>query len=211
VGPEQGRLALLPTPSAAHCLALALLAMAPALVRLARRAPRAAPQELEPLLLESVVHANLCGFMFGYHVHEKAILHVTLPMALLAAHDPARHLAQFHFLSTVALFSVFPLLFEPREYPVKLLFALVQVGLMPTVLASLSDRAKQTLHHGRLLAAHERLFVAGLLILEAYAALVHHRMFGEEALPFLPLLLRSVYCALGVSYVWLRQAAVQLA
>ena len=49
--------------------ALALLAMAPALVRAWRR-PR--PSEF----LDSAAYACLCSFVFGYHVHEKAILMV---------------------------------------------------------------------------------------------------------------------------------------
>jgi len=61
--------AVLPAVSAGAAAALVLAAMAPALVRLWRR-PR--PAEFA----DAAAYACLCGFVFGYHVHEKAILMV---------------------------------------------------------------------------------------------------------------------------------------
>ena len=59
----------------------------------------------------------------SYHVHEKAVLMVTVPLGVLAAAglmpDAGAAAAQFFFLSTLGTYSLFPLLFEPREYPVK--------------------------------------------------------------------------------------------
>ncbi|CAI8017743.1 Dolichyl pyrophosphate Glc1Man9GlcNAc2 alpha-1,3-glucosyltransferase [Geodia barretti] len=56
----------------------------------------------------------LCGyasFMFGWHVHEKAIMMVTMPMCLLAMED-GRLWRIFTILSTAAHISLFPLLFN---------------------------------------------------------------------------------------------------
>ena len=61
--------AVLPSVSAGAVAALVLVAMAPALMRLWRR-PR--PSEFA----DAAAYACLCGFVFGYHVHEKAILMV---------------------------------------------------------------------------------------------------------------------------------------
>ena len=45
-------------------------------------------------------------------------------------------------------------------------------------------------------------FLAGFLFLEACCVLLHARVFGAGGKPFLPLLLTSVYCTIGVSWVW---------
>ena len=61
--------ALLPQIQPSHTAIIVLAAMAPALVR-AWRCPK--PSEF----LDAAAYACLCSFVFGYHVHEKAILMV---------------------------------------------------------------------------------------------------------------------------------------
>jgi hypothetical protein len=46
-----------------------------------------------------------------------------------------------------------------------------------------------------------RLYLAGFVVLELYCTLGHRFLLGER-LPFVPLMLTSVYCALGVTWVW---------
>ncbi len=52
----------------------------------------------------AVLYCTLCSFMLGYHVHEKAILMVSVPMAVMAAAglvpDGRRAAGDFLFLST---------------------------------------------------------------------------------------------------------------
>ena len=47
------------------------------------------------------------------------------------------------------------------------------------------------------------LYLLGFWAVEGYCALLHPAAFQEQ-LPFLPLMLRSVYSAIGVSAVWLQ-------
>ena len=56
--------------------------------------------------------------MFGYHVHEKAILMVTIPMAL-AATESKGNARQYAVMSTVGHVALMPLLFTEHEYPIK--------------------------------------------------------------------------------------------
>ncbi len=60
---------VLPNVSAGVTAALVLAAMVPVLLRLWRRP---APAEFG----DAAAYACLCSFVFGYHVHEKAILMV---------------------------------------------------------------------------------------------------------------------------------------
>lgn len=61
--------------------------------------------------------------MLGYHVHEKAVLMVSVPLGVLVAAGrmPGGRAAagDFLFLSTLGTYSLFPLLFEPQEYAIK--------------------------------------------------------------------------------------------
>ena len=47
------------------------------------------------------------------------------------------------------------------------------------------------------------LYILGFVPLEVFCSFLHE-MLLHGRLPFLPLLLTSTYCALGVGYVWLR-------
>ena len=57
----------------------------------------------------------------------------------------------------------------------------------------------------RLLARREAAYLAGLPALEVFGAVVHPLLLRRR-LPFLPLLLTSVYCACGMSWAWWRMA-----
>lgn len=56
---------------------------------------------------------------------------------------------------------------------------------------------------GPLLPLLPALYVAGFVLLELYCSAVHPLLLGTQ-LPFVPLMLTSMYCALGVGWVWLR-------
>jgi alpha-1,3-glucosyltransferase len=49
----------------------------------------------------------------------------------------------------------------------------------------------------------ENLYLAGFVPLQLYTSLVHERAFGGT-LAFLPLLMTSTYCAVGIVWSWLR-------
>lgn len=56
--------------------------------------------------------------MFGYHVHEKAILTVTIPLSLQAVQSRG-DASLYIVLSTVGHVALMPLLFTAPEYPIK--------------------------------------------------------------------------------------------
>ncbi|KAL5666154.1 hypothetical protein ACJX0J_026262, partial [Zea mays] len=89
---------LLVTPIATFLLVI--LAMAPCLIKAFSN-----PQPKH--IIRWVSYACTCGFMFGWHVHEKASLHFTIPLALIAMDslNDARH---YFLLSIVSCYSLFP-------------------------------------------------------------------------------------------------------
>jgi hypothetical protein len=69
---------------------------------------------------------TLCGyasFLFGWHVHEKAILLVIIPFSLIALHD-RRFFGAFRPLAVAGHVSLFPLLFTAAEFPVKTVYTI---------------------------------------------------------------------------------------
>lgn len=71
-----------------------------------------------------VATITLCGyasFLFGWHVHEKAILLVIIPFSLIALKD-RRYLGAFRPLAVAGHVSLFPLLFTAHEFPVKIVY-----------------------------------------------------------------------------------------
>ncbi|CAG2064282.1 unnamed protein product [Timema podura] len=140
--------------------------------------------------------------MFGWHVHEKAILLVIIPLSLMAV--VWRKEAQiFVLLITVGHYSLFPLLFTGFEIPLKVLFLLVHSSYAFISLSNLFDTSRAAFSLP-LLSVPESLYLLGLVPLFVYECFVHPLLGLDATLPFLPLMLTSVYCAVGVSYCWLK-------
>ena len=76
---------------------------------------------LNPHINTSNYSKRLCRPFSRYHVHEKAILMVTVPAAVfaLAERAPGDSVRQLFFLSVLSTYSLFPLLFRPQEYAIK--------------------------------------------------------------------------------------------
>lgn len=181
-------MAMLPTPSSTTALLLTLAGMAPALVYVARRPHPVA-------FLDACSFAFLTAFMFGYHVHEKAILNVTV-LSVAGALRSKVTAAEYVVLSTAGHVGLMPLLFTAAEYPIKVFLvaghALGSIALLSCVVP------------GCVLPRHPiSWYLSGFILLEVYKTCMHHHLLPH--LPFLPLMLTSVYCALGVAGVWVVQ------
>eukprot|EP00195_Chlamydomonas_chlamydogama_P007494 CAMPEP_0202906896 /NCGR_PEP_ID=MMETSP1392-20130828/40643_1 /ASSEMBLY_ACC=CAM_ASM_000868 /TAXON_ID=225041 /ORGANISM="Chlamydomonas chlamydogama, Strain SAG 11-48b" /LENGTH=229 /DNA_ID=CAMNT_0049595579 /DNA_START=8 /DNA_END=697 /DNA_ORIENTATION=- len=207
------RFLVLPQVAPSTTVLLVLLALLPCLLSLSRRPT---PQRFAA----AVTYSYLSGFMFGYHVHEKAALMALVPMALCAVSPgpkSTQHAADFLLLAASSVYGLFPLLFESREYLIKVVLGAAYMFIAWQALAKVhgispsSSQASGTSSGGTgskrrsLMTAYEKLYVLGFIPLELYCSFVHPVLLGQM-LPFVPLMLTSVYCALGVSTVWLRMA-----
>ena len=177
----------LPTPTPLVTFLLTLISMSPALYCLfSRRNCERDPKQF----VRCLVLCALCSFMFGWHVHEKAILTAIIPLCVLAVtnKDDAR---VFLILSSAGHTALLPLLYPNNLTPLKILL------LLTYILSSFIALSRKFEH--RLLHFHEHMYVICLPFFTAYETIFHRLILGDK-LPFLPLALTSIYCAVGVSY-----------
>uniref|UniRef100_A0A3Q3E595 Alpha-1,3-glucosyltransferase n=1 Tax=Labrus bergylta TaxID=56723 RepID=A0A3Q3E595_9LABR len=152
--------------------------------------PRGARGFLRCLLL-----CALGSFMFGWHVHEKAILLAILPLSILAV-ESREDAGIFLILSTTGHYSLFPLIFTPAELPIK-----VALMLMFVIFSFI---ALTKLHMASLLHPLESVYLLGLIPVAIACEVIFPLSSWQQKLPFLPLLVTSVYCSMGVCYSFLR-------
>lgn len=209
--------AVLPMVTPLATFILVLLAMSPCLYKAWKN-----PQPR--MITRWVAYAYLCGFLFGWHVHEKASLHFVIPLAIVAVQSmaDAKH---YYLMSIVSCYSLFPLLYEVQEYPLKVLLLTFHVILMwygfssqfsETVVANTSAQQKKrgdnfdlkknsgAISRSFTLNWIEKSYLSGLVLVEVWCQFLHPALLGNR-LPFLPLMIISTYCALGMMYSWMWQ------
>lgn len=128
----------------------------------------------------------------------------------------------------VSCYSIFPLLFEAQEYPVKVLLLLLHSILMwsgfsgqfyngAETRAVTDQTEKKDDHIGRngnsgasvkkggfVIGWIESIYLLGLVVVEIWGQFLHPILLGDK-LAFAPLMLISVYCAFGIMYSWIWQ------
>lgn len=189
---------VLPSISPRLTFILSLLSILPALVKL-----WLSPGN--PLhFVRCLVLCAFGSFIFGWHVHEKAVLMIIIPLTVLAV--VWRREAQIYLiLSTAGHYSLFPLLFTAFELPIKVLLLLIHAIYAFLNLSHLfaldKPAASWTLP---LLTRIESLYLVGLLPLFLFEQVVHPALGWGDRFPFLPLMITSAYCACGVLYCFLQ-------
>lgn len=100
------------------------------------------------------------------------------------------------FLSFVGSYSLFPLLFNPELIAVKFFF-LVSFITLYYIALKLSNTALD-------LRIYEIIYLYGFIVVFWYEQHLQFVFGLDKKLPFLPLLIVSVYCSAGVIYFWLK-------
>lgn len=104
------------------------------------------------------------------------------------------------FLSIVSHFSLFPLLFKSN-------LALIKISLLATYILIVTNSVKSLwpfVNYKRIVPIHELIYTIGLLGLLVYEFGIQYAFNLDKRLPFLPLLLTSIYCSIGIIYFWLK-------
>ncbi|KAF6762727.1 glucosyltransferase [Ephemerocybe angulata] len=165
---------------------------------------------------------TLCGwtsFLFGWHVHEKAVLLILVPLSLLAAERHA-YFRTYLIASVAGIFGLFPLIFTPAESVVKVVYsALWLAGVYGLLSRRVYEYPKSAIYV--VIDLGERAYLAGFIPLLAFVTLMSlrsHRISspsnGEDTtssnLEFLPLMVTSVYCSIGLIWAYLRLGFIYL-
>lgn len=145
---------------------------------------------------------TLCGyasFLFGWHVHEKAILLIIVPFSLVALKD-RRYLGAFRPLAVAGHVSLFPLIFTAAEFPIKTVYTIFWLILFILVF----DRSAPVSTRPRvfLLDRFTLLYITVSIPLILYCSLLHQLLFAKRY-EFLPLMFTSSYSAVGVLGSWI--------
>ncbi|CAK5275695.1 unnamed protein product [Mycena citricolor] len=165
---------------------------------------------------------TLCGyasFLFGWHVHEKAILLVLVPLSLLAAERHA-YFRTFVIASVAGVFSLFPLIFTPGESIVKVIYSAVWVIFVYVPLTRRVYEFPKSLSFV-IIDRLERVYLGGFVVLQVVLMILNARSSttctpsedaacSESTMQFLPLMMTSVYCAVGLVWCFCRLMFVYL-
>ncbi|CAH7686804.1 glycosyl transferase [Phakopsora pachyrhizi] len=164
--------------------------------------------------LKSIVLSGFTSFLFGWHVHEKAALLFLIPLTLIAMED-YYHFRSWIIASSSGIFGLFPLLINPMETPIKIIYSLVWFSCV-------SSAFKKNLHRPKLSSVSlliiylEKVYLIGFVFLQLYQSVVHSMIFKSneklvsddgkriDSMEFLPLMMISVYCGLGIIWSYLR-------
>lgn len=153
------------------------------------------------VFIRAVVLCAFASFLFGWHVHEKAILMIIIPLTLLAV-SSGEDCQLFLLLSITGHVSLFPLLFTSFENVIKIVLVSTYSLASYSFLCALHSRPGSTTSLIRF-RIWERIYLYGLVLVALNECCLHSIVDPNDSLPFLPLLIMSVYCAIGVIYVWL--------
>ncbi len=152
----------------------------------------------------------MCGFssyMFGWHVHEKAILLITLPLTPLAMITKS-DAKIFNIVSAVGYFSLFPLLYKEAETLTKILLLLIYCVYsfksleIHHKIGSQYNFEDKSLIRLPLLNKLESIYLIGLIALQLFYSMSD--MFQIiRRYPFMPLMFISIYCSFGLIYCFI--------
>ncbi|KAF4523091.1 hypothetical protein B566_EDAN003103 [Ephemera danica] len=188
---------VLPTITPATSFICSLLAILPAMIKL-----WFSPHN--PLhFVRCVILCAYGAFMFGWHVHEKAVLLIIIPLSILSV-VWKKEARSYLLLSTLGHYSLTPLIFTPFEMPLKALLVASHATYAFLQLHQMFNVQGYNRRRLPLLSCIETLYILGLIPLFLYENVIHNLLWFSQNLPFLPLMLTSVYCAAGIFYCWCR-------
>lgn len=174
----------------------------PLAIKFALRIKKKSPR----LFMKGVTLTAFTAFMFGWHVHEKAIVIVLLPLIAISSIDASLR-KTFLRLSLAGTYQLFPLIFEPAEYLTKLSILVAYYYYAHSI--TTPERVKLN-KRKKLYNLLDGLYVFLLIGIEFYITLIHGRLnYSWNPLAklnnytFLPLMLTSSFSALGISFSYI--------
>ncbi|GAA5982832.1 hypothetical protein JCM5350_003002 [Sporobolomyces pararoseus] len=182
--------------------------------------------------LDAVVLSAMTSFLWGWHVHEKAVLLFLVPLSLTSTEDD-NHFRAFRISTVAGVCGLFPLMIKSAETPVKLIVSALWFTLVFPQLRRVVYRPLPNFF-SMLVNKLEAIYLSGFILLQIYVSLLHPMLFPASpisqspsiihcdssssnctlplpevdseagSMEFLPLMITSVYCAIGITWSWLR-------
>ncbi|KXS12280.1 glycosyltransferase family 57 protein [Gonapodya prolifera JEL478] len=182
-----------------------LVAMMPSLVHLwlssgrgKNISPTPSSQRPQVVFLASLVSCAFASFIFGWHVHEKAVMLVTVPLLLLASIDQA-YQSFVQPMNLISYYSLFPLLHRSNETLIK--FTILAAYMLLTQDLFAKGAPTITAQLPLLTRLHTRAFPIVITLSEFILPIF------APAWAFAPLALTSVWCAVGLLGLWAQLTA----
>lgn len=166
------------------------------------------PILFDPSFKRFIGSLTLCGmssFLFGWHVHEKAILLIIIPFSFLVIFD-RRLLLPFMLVTSSGYVSLFPLLYENADFLIKCLYTYVWCLIY---FFSIRKTTKISSSIERRVFFMDRLaitYICALLPMVFGLQLVNLLSYQYAILQkfeFLSLMTYSFYCSIGVLCSWI--------
>lgn len=175
--------AALPNPTPMVCTILQVMASVPSLVRCTSRRKTHS-------LVQALVSVALASSLFGWHVHEKALLVALIPLAGLAYRSP-RFAFAFALLSPATHLAVLDLVVQNASAVFARLFTIAfHCALLAAFGRSYEARWQRYLVFS---------YCSGCIIVDIYARTSVHEWLFSGRMPFVPHIMASLYSFLGVA------------
>ncbi len=158
-------------------------------------------------ILYCIVYSSITSFMLAYHVHEKAIMTAIIPMTYLSF-TSVEGSRLFIRLSTIGHFGLLPLLFRPNEFLMKILLSLSYLAISTAILHVAKSESRGA-EAPAIMQVGDKcgMFLMGIVL--SYAEVIHPLMADGE-MEFLPLMLVSITCAIGLMSCWIQCGLILL-
>lgn len=163
------------------------------------------PLFLQPTYRRFIGAMTLCGyasFLFGWHVHEKAILLVIFPLTLIVSRDK-RLLPAYNLLVACGYGSLFPLIFTCNEWLVKVLYTLLWYIIFYFNFRKVSRVPKKT--SGSMIDRVLNGYILVFIFVVSFTSIIDlllNKFSMLKRFEFLNLMIYSVYCGIGVISSW---------
>lgn len=170
------------------------------------------PLFMQPTYERFIGALTLCAyasFIFGWHVHEKAILIVIFPAAFLVLKD-IRLLDCFSLLLSCGHLSLFPLIYTCEEWLLKVVYALLWYIIFHFCFRKVANVSSASqIQVSNLLSVEKvsSLFILAsipVLITVSLIELLDAKFEILKKLRFMKLMIISIYCGVGVISSWNR-------
>lgn len=166
------------------------------------------PLLFNPSFKRFVGSLTLCGlasFLFGWHVHEKAVMLVIIPFSFLVIFD-GRLLTPFMLAASSGYVSLFPLLYKNEDFLIKCLYTYIWCVIY---FFSLRNTTKVSSSVERRIFFLDRIAITYIFSLLPMVILIHLADLMKWKYPvlnkleFLSLMTYSFYCSLGIISSWI--------